>query len=50
MDPIRRSQLIKQRGVARGMFSRIQVFINAGEEKVNDIQVRFNKLPDIFSR
>jgi hypothetical protein len=32
------------------MLSRIQVFINAGEQKVNDIQVRFNKLSDIFSR
>jgi hypothetical protein len=50
MDPIRRTQLIKQRGVARGMLSHIQSFINTGEQKLNDIQVRFNKLPDIFNR
>jgi hypothetical protein len=50
MDPICRNQLIKQRAVARGMLSHIQGFINAGDQKLNDIQVRFNKLLDIFNR
>jgi len=50
MDPIRRTQLIKQRSVARGMLSRILNFIEAGDQKINDIQVRCNKLPDIFNR
>ena len=50
MDQERRKQLIKQRSVARGMLSRIQTFIETGEPKVHDIQVRFNKLPDIFTR
>jgi hypothetical protein len=43
-------QLIKQRAVARGMLSRIQNFIEAGDQKLNDIQVRSNKLPYIFNR
>jgi hypothetical protein len=44
-----RQQLVKQRAVAR-MLTRIQAFIETGDQKVNDIQVRFNKLSDIFSR
>jgi len=47
---IRRQQLTKQRIVARGMLSRIQNFIAAGDQNINEIQVRFNKLPDIFNR
>jgi len=50
MDITRRTQLIKQRSVARGMLSRIQNFIEAGDQKINDIQVICNKLPDIFNR
>jgi hypothetical protein len=50
MDSQRNAQLIKQRAVARGMLSRIQKFMDTGECKLNDLQVRFNKLPDIFNR
>jgi len=50
MDAIRHQQLIKQRSMARGMLSRIQNFIEVGDQKINEIQVRFNKLPDIFNR
>jgi hypothetical protein len=50
MDSTRQQQLIKQRAVARGMLTRIQAFIETGEQKINDLQVRFNKLSDIFSR
>ena len=50
MDSIRRAQLTKQRSVARGMLSRIQNFIETGDQKINEIQVRFNKLTDIFNR
>jgi hypothetical protein len=50
MEPSRRSQLVKQRAVAKGMLTRIQAFIETGDQKVNDIQVRFNKLSDIFCR
>jgi hypothetical protein len=42
-------QFIKQRAVARGMLSRIQI-IEVGNQKINEIQLRFNKLPDIFNR
>jgi len=49
MDPLRRTQLIKQRAVARGMLTRIQAFMDTGDQKIIDIQVRFNKLPDIFA-
>ena len=50
MDAARRQQLIKQRAVARGMLSRIQNFIEVGDHKINEIQVRLNKLSDIFNR
>ena len=32
------------------MLSHIQNFIEADDHKINEIQVRFNKLPDIFNR
>ena len=32
------------------MLSRIQNVIEIGDQKINDIQVRFNKLLDIFNR
>jgi len=32
------------------MPSRIENFIEVGDQKINDIQVRFNKLPGIFNR
>jgi len=50
MDAVHRARLTKQRSVARGILTRIQSFLEAGEQKINDIQVRFNKLPDIFKR
>jgi len=36
--------------VARGMLTRIQHFIEAGKHKINEIQIRFDKLSDIFNR
>jgi len=50
MDRTRRMQLIKQRSLEGRMLSRIQNFIEAGDQKINDIQLRFNKLPVIFNR
>jgi hypothetical protein len=50
MEPERRQQLFKQRAVARGMLSHIQNFIEAGDRKINEIQVRYTKLSDIFNR
>jgi len=50
MDTTRRIQLIKQRSVTRGMLKRIQNFIEISGQTINEIQVRFNKLSDIFNR
>jgi hypothetical protein len=50
MEPSCRAQLLKQRTVARGIFSCIQNFIEAGDKKINKIQAGFNKLPDFFNR
>ena len=36
--------------MARGMLSRIQNFIQAGDRKITEILARFNKLPDILNR
>jgi hypothetical protein len=49
MDPTRGAQLIKQPAVLTGMFTRIQNFLEAGDHKINEIQVRSDKLPDIFN-
>jgi len=48
MDPARRLQLIKRRAVAKDSLTLLQSFIEEGEQKLHEIQVRFNKLPDIF--
>jgi hypothetical protein len=50
MDSIRWQQLVQQRTVAKGMLARIQNFIEAGDLKLNEIQVRFDELPSIFNR
>jgi hypothetical protein len=49
MDPAERKQLVKKRAVARGMLSRMQTFIESGEHKIQEIQVRFDDLPIIFN-
>jgi hypothetical protein len=43
-------QLNKQRSVPRGRLSHIRNIIEAGDHKINEIQVRFSKLSDIFNR
>jgi len=50
MDPTPRVQLIKHRAVAKASLTRLQNFIEAGDQKINDIPVWFNKLPDIFNK
>jgi len=50
MAATHRQQLTKQRTVAWGMLTRIQHYIEAGEHKINEIQVRFDKLSHIFNR
>ena len=47
MDIIRRTQLIRQRAVAKSALTRMQTFIETRDRKVN-IQVRFDELPNIY--
>jgi len=50
MDPTRRVQLIKRRAVDKASLTRLQYFTEIGDQKINDIQERFNKLPEIFNK
>ena len=50
MDSTLRQQLIKRRAIAKASLTRMQNFIEAVDLKVNEIRVRFNKLPDIFNK
>jgi len=47
MDTTRRTQLIRQRAVAKSVITRMQTYIETGDREVNDIQVRFDELPNI---
>ena len=48
MDPLRRTQLIRQCAVAKGALTRMQAFIETGDRKLNEIQVRFEELSNIY--
>jgi len=50
MDTTRRTQLIRQRAVAKSALTRMQTFIETGDRKLNDIQVMFNELPNIYNK
>jgi len=50
MDTTRRTQLIKQRAVAKSALTRMQTFIETGDRKLNDIQVKFDELPNIYNK
>jgi hypothetical protein len=50
MEPTGRTQLIRQRTVAMASLTRMQTFIETGDHKVNEIQVRFDDLPVIFNK
>ena len=50
MDTTRRTQLIRQRAVAKSALTRIQKFIKTGDRKLNDIRVRFDELPNIYNK
>ena len=50
MDPNRRQQQIRQRAVAKSAVTRMQTFVETGDRKVNEIQVRFDDLQGIFYR
>ena len=49
MDSTRRTQLIGQHAVAKASLTRMQTFIEIGDRKLHEIQVRFDELPNIFN-
>ena len=49
MDAPRR-QLVSQRAVAKGSLTRMQTFIETGDRKLNDMQVRFEELSNIYNK
>jgi hypothetical protein len=50
MDPIRRQELIERRALAKAALTRMQTFIESGEHKVHEIEVRSEELPRIFNK
>jgi len=50
MDATRRTQLIRLRAVAKSSITKMQTFIETGDRKINDIQVRFDELPNIYNK
>jgi hypothetical protein len=50
MDTTIREQLIRKRGVAKGMLTRMQTFIESGITDVNQLQVRLTSLPTILNK
>ena len=47
---MRRNQLIRQRVVTKPSLTCMQTFIETGDHKVNNIQVRFDELRNIFNK
>jgi hypothetical protein len=47
MEEEQRRKLIRQRGVAKASLTHIQKYIDSGECKLNQLQVRFDELPSI---
>jgi len=50
MDALKGQQLVRQRAVAKGSLTRMQTFIETGYRKLNDMQVRFEKLSNIYNK
>ena len=50
MDHTRRQQLIRQGPVAKASLTQMQTFIETGDRKLNDIQVRFDELPNFLNK
>ena len=49
MDERRRKQLIRQRAAAKASFTRLQKYIESGDRKFNQLQIRYDELPVIVS-
>ena len=50
MDAFKRQQLVTQRAVAKGRLTRMQAFIETGDRKLNEMQVRSEKLSNIYNK
>jgi len=50
MDALKRQQLVRQRSVAKGSLTRMQTFIETGDRILNDMQVRFEELSNIYNK
>ena len=50
MDTTRRTQIIRQRAVAKASLTRTQTFIETGDRKLYEFQVTFDELPNIFNK
>ena len=50
MEAIQCTQLIGQCAVAKASLTRMQTFIETGDRKLNEIEVRFEGLPNIFNK
>jgi hypothetical protein len=48
MDAEQRQRLIRLWAVANAALTRMQSFIETGDRKLNDIQVRYDDLPNFF--
>jgi hypothetical protein len=43
-------RLVRQRAVAKSQLTRLPKFVESDEQKVNDLQVRYEELPNIFCK
>ena len=50
MNALKRQQIVRQRAVAKGSLTRMQKFIETGDRKLNDMQVRFEELSNIYNK
>jgi len=50
MDTTRRTQFFRQRAVAKSAVTKMQTFMETGDGKINNNQVRFDELPNIYNK
>jgi hypothetical protein len=50
MEEAQRKRLSKQRGVAKGMLTRMQEFIESSSPNSHELQVKLNRLPSILTK
>jgi len=50
MNATQRARFIRQRAVAKASLTRMQSSIDTGESKLNDLQARFDELPNIYNK